>query len=73
LWEVYLLLGIALGIVSLIRIFSSAVDGTRPRYSILFLFAGVGMAYYGSVISGKELTIIDVKNALFHLFAQLFG
>lgn len=73
LFETYLLLGIALGIVALIRIFSAAVDGTRPRYSVLFLFVGIGLVYYARVLSGKSLNVTDVTSALSKLFNEITG
>lgn len=73
LYQTYLLLGIALGIVSLIRIFSAAVDGTRPRFSVLFLFAAIGLIYYANVLSSDGLGPADVTTALAKLFSELFG
>ena len=73
LFETYLLLGVALGIVSIIRIFSSAVDGTRPRLSVLFLFAAIGMIYYANTLAGKTLGPTDFTTALSKLFAEIKG
>jgi hypothetical protein len=72
-FEIFLLLGIAIGIVSIIRIFSSAVDGTRPRISVLFLFVGIGLYYYASKLAGKTLGPTDITTALANMFGQLTG
>jgi len=73
LYETYLLLGLALGIVALIRIFSAAVDGTRPKLSLLFLFAAIGLVYYSNRLAGKTLGPTDITTALSKLFAQITG
>lgn len=72
-YETFLLLGLALVIIAMIRIFSSAVDGTRPRASVLFLFAGIGLVYYSFQLAGKTLGPTDVTAALGNLFSQIFG
>jgi hypothetical protein len=70
-YENFLLLGIGLGLVALIRIFSAAVDGTRPRLSVLFLFVAIGMIYYSGRLAGRPLSANDVTTALAKLFAEL--
>jgi hypothetical protein len=72
-FEIYLLVGIALGIIALVRIFSSAVDGTRPTFSVIILFVAIASVWYSNRLSGEPLGINTVKTALVNLFAEITG
>ncbi len=61
--------GAVLILLSLVAIANAMVENRSPLYSVIGVLIGAGLVGWAWMLSGQELTVMEVPNAVFRVLA----